>query len=61
MPRWAEALDGALLVIDNAEHLIEGLRAGADAVLAASIFHYGTHTIPEVKAAISASGFAMRA
>jgi cyclase len=47
--------------VGSSEHLIEGLRAGADAVLAASIFHYGTHTIPEVKAAISASGFAMRA
>jgi cyclase len=47
--------------VGSAEHLIEGLRAGADAVLAASIFHYGTHTIPQVKAAISASGFAMRA
>jgi cyclase len=47
--------------VGNPQHLVEGLRAGADAVLAASIFHYGTHTIPEVKAAISASGFAMRA
>ncbi len=47
--------------VGSAEHLIEGLQAGADAVLAASIFHYGMHTIPEVKAAISASGFAMRA
>ena len=47
--------------VGDPRHLIEGLKAGADAVLAASIFHYGTHTIPEVKAAISASGFAMRA
>src|SRR3954449_13396632 len=47
--------------VGNPRHLVEGLEAGADAVLAASIFHYGTHTIPEVKAAISASGFAMRA
>ena len=47
--------------VGNPQHLIEGLQAGADAVLAASIFHYGAHTIPEVKAAISASGFAMRA
>jgi cyclase len=47
--------------VGNPQHLVEGLQAGADAVLAASIFHYGTYTIPEVKAAISASGFAMRA
>ena len=28
------------------EHLVEALRAGADAVLCASIFHYGRHTSP---------------
>jgi len=47
--------------VGEPRHLVDGIAAGADAVLAASIFHYGTHTIPEVKAAISASGFAMRA
>jgi imidazole glycerol-phosphate synthase subunit HisF len=47
--------------VGEPRHLVEGLQAGADAVLAASIFHYGTHTIAEVKAAISAAGFAMRA
>src|SRR5689334_18566028 len=31
-------------------HLAEGLETGADAVLAASIFHFGQHTIPEAKA-----------
>jgi cyclase len=46
--------------VGEAKHLVEGLQAGADAVLAASIFHYGTHTIPEVKAAIAAAGFAIR-
>jgi cyclase len=62
--RISDAVDVPVIAsggVGSAEHLIEGLRAGADAVLAASIFHYGTHTIPEVKAAISASGFAMRA
>jgi cyclase len=47
--------------VGDPKHLIEGLQAGADAVLAASIFHYGTYGIPEVKAAISAAGFPMRA
>jgi cyclase len=47
--------------VGEPEHLIQGLQAGADAVLAASIFHYGTYTIAEVKAAISAAGFPMRA
>src|SRR4051812_40131260 len=42
-------------------HLVEGLQAGADAVLCASIFHYGTYRIPEVKEALQAAGFPMRA
>ena len=46
--------------VGEARHLVEGLEAGADAVLAASIFHYGTHTIADVKAAIAAAGFAIR-
>ena len=41
-------------------HLVEGLQAGADAVLCASIFHYGSHSIPEVKDALAAAGFPMR-
>jgi cyclase len=42
------------------EHLVDGLRAGADAVLCASIFHYGTYTVPEVKAAMRAAGVPVR-
>ena len=30
-------------------HLLEALRAGADAVLAASIFHYGEYTVGKLK------------
>jgi cyclase len=41
-------------------HLAEGLEAGADAVLAASIFHFGHHTIPEAKAFLAARGIAVR-
>lgn len=41
-------------------HLAEGLEAGADAVLAASIFHFGQHTIPEAKAFLRARGFPVR-
>ena len=46
--------------VGEPQHLIDGLSAGADAVLAASIFHYGTHTIPEVKEALRSAGFPMR-
>jgi cyclase len=31
------------------EHLLEALEAGAEAVLIASILHYGTHTVSEIK------------
>jgi len=41
-------------------HLASGLEAGADAVLAASIFHFGTHTIPEAKAFLAARGLPIR-
>lgn len=42
------------------EHLAGGLEAGADAVLAASIFHFGQHTIPEAKAFLAGRGIAVR-
>jgi cyclase len=41
-------------------HLADGLEAGADAVLAASIFHFGKHTIPEAKAFLAARGLPIR-
>jgi cyclase len=42
------------------EHLAEALRAGADAALCASIFHYGQHTIAEAKAHLAAAGVPVR-
>ncbi len=42
------------------EHLGEALRAGADAVLCASIFHYGHHTIAQAKAQLAAEGIPVR-
>jgi cyclase len=41
-------------------HLADGLAAGADAVLAASIFHFGRHTIGEAKAFLAERGIAVR-
>jgi imidazole glycerol-phosphate synthase subunit HisF len=41
-------------------HLVDALRAGADAVLLASILHYGTTTVQEVKAALDDAGVAVR-
>ncbi|HWM12674.1 MAG TPA: imidazole glycerol phosphate synthase subunit HisF, partial [Solirubrobacteraceae bacterium] len=37
-------------------HLVEGLAAGADAVLCASIFHYGEYTIPQVRSSLLSAG-----
>ncbi|HSR53150.1 MAG TPA: imidazole glycerol phosphate synthase subunit HisF [Acidobacteriota bacterium] len=43
------------------QHLLEGLRDGkADAVLAASIFHYGKHSIAEVKKYLADHGIPIR-
>ncbi|MCC2313158.1 imidazole glycerol phosphate synthase subunit HisF [Cellulomonas xiejunii] len=42
------------------EHFVEAARAGADAVLAASVFHFGTLTIGQVKDALRAAGIVVR-
>jgi cyclase len=36
------------------------VHGGADAVLAASIFHFGEHTIAEAKAELAAAGLSVR-
>ena len=42
------------------DHLAQALAAGADAVLCASIFHYGRYTVAEAKAHLAASGIPVR-
>ncbi len=42
------------------DDLVEALQAGADAVLCASIFHYGHHTMDEVKQHLAAAGIPVR-
>lgn len=42
------------------EHFVEAVGAGADAVLAASVFHFGQLTIGEVKDALRAAGHPVR-
>jgi len=44
----------------NTRHLVEAVEAGADAVLAASIFHFGEVQIGEAKAAMAAAGIPVR-
>jgi cyclase len=43
------------------DDLVEALAAGADAVLCATIFHDGHHTVAEVKAHLAAAGIPVRA
>jgi cyclase len=47
--------------VGNLDHLVDGLtRGGADAVLAASIFHFGTFTVAEAKAHLAKAGIVVR-
>jgi len=47
--------------VGNLDHLVEGIRDGhATAVLAASIFHFGTYTISEAKQYMANAGLDMR-
>ena len=47
--------------VGTLDHMVEGIRDGhASAVLAASIFHFGTHTIAEAKAHMAKAGIPVR-
>lgn len=47
--------------VGNLQHLVDGVKEGlADAVLAASIFHFGEYTIPEAKAYMAKQGIEVR-
>jgi cyclase len=47
--------------VGNLQHLVDGVMQGhASAVLAASIFHFGTHTVAEAHAALRAAGLPAR-
>lgn len=47
--------------VGNLQHLVDGVKTGgADAVLAASIFHFGQHTIPEAKRFMAEQGVVVR-
>jgi cyclase len=47
--------------VGELDHLVEGIRDGhASAVLAASIFHFGRHTVADAHTALAAAGFPVR-
>jgi len=47
--------------VGTLQHFVEGARAGATGLLAASVFHFGTFTIAQVKAALAEAGLPVRA
>jgi len=46
--------------VGTLDHFIEGARAGATGLLAASVFHFGTFTVPQVKAEMARAGLPVR-
>jgi cyclase len=46
--------------VGTLRHFVEGAQAGATGLLAASVFHFGTFGIAEVKAALAAAGLPVR-
>ena len=47
--------------VGNVDHLVEGVKQGrADAVLAASIFHFGEYTVGQAKQAMRDAGVNVR-
>jgi imidazole glycerol-phosphate synthase subunit HisF len=62
--RVADAVDVPVIASGGAgtlDHLVEAIEiGGADAVLAASIFHYGTYSIDEAKQRLSDAGIPVR-
>jgi imidazole glycerol-phosphate synthase subunit HisF len=46
--------------VGTLQHFIAGARAGATGLLAASVFHFGTFTISQVKVALDAAGLPVR-
>jgi cyclase len=46
--------------VGSPEHMVDGFAAGADAALAASIFHYGEYSVARVKEHLAAAGVSVR-
>ncbi|MBE7618168.1 imidazole glycerol phosphate synthase subunit HisF [Gluconacetobacter entanii] len=46
--------------VGDLQHFVEGAKAGATGLLAASVFHFGQFTIPQVKQALAQAGLPVR-
>jgi imidazole glycerol-phosphate synthase subunit HisF len=59
----SEAVDVPVIAsggVGAPEHMVDGFAAGADAALAASIFHYGEYSVAAVKEHLAAAGVPVR-
>jgi cyclase len=59
----SEAVDVPVIASGGAgepRHLVDGFAAGADAVLCASIFHYGRYSVAEAKRHLAEAGVPVR-
>ena len=46
--------------VGTLDHLVDGIKSGASAVLAASIFHYGTYSVKDAKQYLSSKDIPVR-
>jgi imidazole glycerol-phosphate synthase subunit HisF len=59
----ADAVDVPVIAsggVGTPQHMVDGFAAGADAVLAASIFHFGEYSVAQVKAELEGAGVPIR-
>ena len=59
----SEAVDVPVIAsggVGSPEHMVDGFAAGADAALAASIFHYGEYSVARVKEHLATAGVSVR-
>ena len=47
-------------MLELLDHLVDGIKSGASAVLAASIFHYGTYSVNEAKKYLASKNIPVR-
>ena len=46
--------------VGSLQHFVDGAKAGATGLLAATVFHFGAFTVSQVKAALAAAGLPVR-
>ena len=57
LPQWIKMALNLDMILN---HLVDGIKSGASAVLAASIFHYGTYSVNEAKQYLASKDIPVR-